>query len=41
MATEGNPELIEFAPVEGWQVVTAFDGGNTADAGSSLLGGLD
>ena len=27
MPTECNPELFEFAPVEGRRVVAAFDGG--------------
>jgi len=34
--------LFEFAPVEGRQVVAAFDGGTiTSDAGALLLGGAD
>jgi len=42
MLTECNPELFEFAPVEGRQVVAAFDGGTiTSDAGVLLLGGAD
>jgi hypothetical protein len=42
MLTECNPELFEFAPVEGRQVVAAFDGGTiTSDAGALLLGGAD
>src|SRR6201986_801793 len=42
MLTECNPELFEFAPVEGRQVVAAFDGGTiTSDAGVLLLGGTD
>jgi hypothetical protein len=42
MPTECNPELFEFAPVEGRQVVAAFDGGTiTSDAGALLLGGAD
>ena len=42
MATECNPELFEFAPVEGRHVVAAFDGGTiTSDAGALLLGGAD
>jgi hypothetical protein len=40
--TECNPELFEFAPVEGRHVVAAFDGGTiTSDAGALLLGGAD
>src|SRR5690349_19978862 len=39
MQTECNPALFEFAPVEGRQVVSAFDGGAiTSDAGALLLG---
>ena len=39
MPTECNPTLFEFAPVEGRQVVAAFDGGAiTSDAGALLLG---
>jgi Transposase DDE domain group 1 len=42
MPTECNPELFEFAPVEGRAVVAAFDGGTiTSDAGALLLGGTD
>jgi hypothetical protein len=42
MPTECNPKLFEFAPVEGRQVVAAFDGGTiTLDAGALLLGGTD
>ncbi len=42
MPTECNPELFEFAPVEGRHVVAAFDGGTiTSDAGALLLGGAD
>jgi len=42
MPTECNPALFEFAPVEGRQVVAAFDGGAiTSDAGALLLGGTD
>src|SRR6478672_5206083 len=38
MPTECNPALFEFAPVEGRQVVAAFDGGAiTSDAGALLL----
>jgi hypothetical protein len=40
--TECNPTLFEFAPVEGRQVVVAFDGGAiTTDAGALLLGETD
>ena len=39
MPTEWNPELFGFAPVEGREVVAAFDGGAiTSDAGALLLG---
>ena len=42
MPTECNPALFEFAPVEGRQVVAAFDGGAiTSDAGALLLGKTD
>jgi hypothetical protein len=42
MPTECNPDLFEFAPVEGRQVVASFDGGTiTSDAGALLLGGTD
>ena len=42
MPTECNPKLFEFAPVEGRQVVAAFDGGAiTSDAGALLLGQTD
>jgi len=42
MPTECNPALFEFAPVEGRQVVSAFDGGAiTSDAGALLLGEAD
>ena len=42
MPTECNPELFEFAPVEGRRVVAAFDGGTiTSDGGALLLGGAD
>ena len=42
MLTECNPTLFEFAPVEGRQVVAAFDGGAiTSDAGALLLGETD
>ena len=40
--TECSPTLFEFAPVEGRQVVAAFDGGaTTSDAGALLLGETD
>ena len=39
MPTECNPELFDFARVEGRAVVAAFDGGRiTSDAGALLLG---
>ena len=42
MTTECSPTLFEFAPVEGRQVVAAFDGGAiTSDAGALLLGETD
>ena len=42
MPTECNATLFEFAPVEGRQVVAAFDGGAiTSDAGALLLGQAD
>ena len=42
MPTECNPNLFEFAPVAGRQVVAAFDGGTiTSDAGALLLGQAD
>jgi Transposase DDE domain group 1 len=42
MLTECNPKLFDFAPVEGRQVVAAFDGGAiTSDAGALLLGETD
>jgi hypothetical protein len=42
MPTECNPTLFEFAPVDGRQVVAAFDGGViTSDAGALLLGATD
>ena len=42
MPTECNPTLFEFAPVDGRQVVAAFDGGAiTSDAGALLLGETD
>jgi hypothetical protein len=40
--TECSATLFEFAPVEGRQVVAAFDGGSiTSDAGALLLGETD
>ncbi len=42
MPTECSARLFDFAPVEGRQVVAAFDGGAiTSDAGALLLGGAD
>ena len=42
MMTECNPDLFEFAPVEGRGVVAAFDGGAmSSDAGALLLGATD
>ena len=42
MLTECSATLFEFAPVEGRQVVAAFDGGAiTSDAGALLLGETD
>ena len=42
MLTECSATLFEFAPVDGRQVVTAFDGGViTSDAGALLLGATD
>jgi hypothetical protein len=42
MPTECNPDLFGFAPVEGREVVAAFDGGMiTSDAGALLLGATD
>lgn len=42
MPTECTPKLFQFAPVEGRQVVAAFDGGTvTSDAGALLLGQTD
>jgi hypothetical protein len=39
MPTDCTPDSFEFAPVEGRQVVAAFDGGAiTSDAGALLLG---
>ena len=42
MPTGCTPDLFGFAPVEGREVVAAFDGGNiTSDAGGLLLGATD
>jgi hypothetical protein len=42
MQTECTPEFFVFPPVEGHQVVAAFDGGSiTSDAGALLLGAAD
>lgn len=42
MPTQCNPELFEFARVEGRAVVASFDGGAlTSDAGALLLGATD
>ena len=42
MPTECSSDLFGFAPVEGRQVVAAFDGGTiTSDAGALLLGATD
>jgi len=42
MQTECTPDLFGFAPVEGREVVAAFDGGAmTSDAGALLLGETD
>jgi hypothetical protein len=42
MRTECIPELFDFPPVEGRQVVAAFDGGSiTSEAGALLLGAVD
>jgi hypothetical protein len=42
MPTECNADLFGFAPVEGREVVAAFDGGPiTSDAGALLLGATD
>ena len=42
MRTECNAGLFDFAPVEGRQVIAAFDGGViTSDAGALLLGATD
>jgi hypothetical protein len=42
MQTHCNPDLFGFVPVEGREVVAAFDGGAiTSDAGALLLGAAD
>ena len=42
MPTECSPDLFGFVPVEGREVVAAFDGGAiTSDAGALLLGATD
>ena len=42
MPTECNPELFDFARVEGRSVVASFDGGRiTSEAGALLLGSTD
>jgi DDE family transposase len=42
MQTECSADLFGFAPVEGREVVAAFDGGAiTSDAGALLLGAAD
>src|SRR3989454_11384535 len=42
MPTECNADLFGFAPVEGREVLAAFDGGAiTSDAGALLLGATD
>src|SRR5271168_1563748 len=42
MPTECNPELFDFARVEGRSVVASFDGGRiTSEAGALLLGETD
>ncbi len=42
MPTECNPELFDFARVEGRAVLAAFDSGRiTSDAGALLLGATD
>jgi len=42
MPTECNPDLFGFTPVEGRQVVAAFDGGMiTSNAGALLSGATD
>jgi len=42
MPTDCSADLFRFAPVEGREVVAAFDGGAiTSDAGALLLGATD
>jgi DNA-directed RNA polymerase subunit K/omega len=42
MPTQCSADALTFAPVEGWSVVAAFDGGAiTSDAGALLLGATD
>jgi len=42
MPTDCSADLFGFAPVEGREVVAAFDGGAiTSDAGALLLGATD
>src|SRR5205823_5583424 len=42
MPTERSADLFGFAPVEGHEVVAAFDGGAiTSDAGALLVGATD
>jgi TPR repeat protein len=42
MPTDCSADLFGFAPVEGREVVAAFDGGTiTSDAGALLLGATD
>ena len=42
MRTECSADLFGFTPVEGRQVVAAFDGGTmTSEAGAMLLGATD
>ena len=42
MPTECRPDLFGFEPVEGREVVAAFDAGAiTSDAGALLLGATD
>ena len=42
MPTECTPDFFEFEPVEGREVVAAFDAGAvTSDAGALLLGATD
>ena len=42
MTTDCSTDLFGFAPVEGHEVVAAFDGGAiTSDAGALLLGAAD